>query len=363
MKGILKDNRKYFILFFVIICLTLLSACDGITPINYTITATEGVGGQINPLGVITVNEGASQAFTITPDEGYQIDDVLVDGISEGPITFYSFTNIQQNHTIYATFVIGTSEFKVYNIDTGIGYDTIQEAIDAALDGEIIIVYPGTYDENIVFDNRNITVQSTDPSDPSVVSATIIDGGRSGKVVKFLGGDTSNLQGFTVQNGYEVSGGGIYLYNSSPNITNNIITNNEADAGGGIYVYGSSPTVENNTITNNAAYSGGGICVYGNSSAVITGNTIAGNDVVWGSGGGIYVYGSSPIITGNDIMGNTAGSGGGIYVDDSSPSIGGTNTADIVNFNTICGNSPDQIEPNDYPNNYITTFCMIALNF
>ena len=62
-------------------------------------------------------------------------------------------------------------------------------------------------------------------------------------------------------------------------------------------------------------------------------------------------------------MGNTAGSGGGIYVHDSSPSIGGTNTADIGNFNTICGNSPDQIEPNDYPNNYITTFCMIVLNF
>ena len=72
--------------------------------ITHTITATAGTGGNINPSGSVTVNELDDQTFTITPDTGYIIDDVLVDGISQGAITSYTFNNVIANHTINATF-------------------------------------------------------------------------------------------------------------------------------------------------------------------------------------------------------------------------------------------------------------------
>jgi len=73
---------------------------------TYTITASAGSHGSISLSGTITVNQGSDKSFTITPDTGYQIDDVLVDGSSVGAVSSYTFTNVTQNHTIYATFII-----------------------------------------------------------------------------------------------------------------------------------------------------------------------------------------------------------------------------------------------------------------
>ncbi|HBA53579.1 MAG TPA: hypothetical protein DCZ04_03740 [Syntrophorhabdus aromaticivorans] len=68
------------------------------------ITASAGANGTITPSGAVTVNYGDSQTFTITPDSGYTIADVLVDGVSVGPVTTYTFDNITANHTISAGF-------------------------------------------------------------------------------------------------------------------------------------------------------------------------------------------------------------------------------------------------------------------
>jgi len=70
----------------------------------HTITASAGIGGIISPSGAVSVNNGASQTFTITVNSGYQISDVLVDGISQGPISSFTFTNVTSNHTISASF-------------------------------------------------------------------------------------------------------------------------------------------------------------------------------------------------------------------------------------------------------------------
>jgi hypothetical protein len=72
--------------------------------ITYTITASAGTGGSISPLGIATLNIGASQTYTITPTAGYRITDVLVDGASVGAVATYAFTNVTGNHTISATF-------------------------------------------------------------------------------------------------------------------------------------------------------------------------------------------------------------------------------------------------------------------
>ncbi len=75
---------------------------------TYTITATAGPNGSIAPSGVVVVNSGANQSFTMTPDAGYHVSDVFVDGGSVGPVTAYTFTNVTADHTISASFAIDT---------------------------------------------------------------------------------------------------------------------------------------------------------------------------------------------------------------------------------------------------------------
>jgi hypothetical protein len=77
---------------------------------SYTITASSGSNGSISPL-TATINYLGSQTFTITPDTGYEVKDVLVDNVSVGAVPSYIFSNIIANHTISATFTI--KKFKI----------------------------------------------------------------------------------------------------------------------------------------------------------------------------------------------------------------------------------------------------------
>jgi hypothetical protein len=78
-------------------------------PLAYTITASAGLGGTISPDGAVSVSCGTDQTFTITPDACHQIADVLVDGVSVGAVTSYTFTAVTANHTISATFLLNSS--------------------------------------------------------------------------------------------------------------------------------------------------------------------------------------------------------------------------------------------------------------
>jgi YD repeat-containing protein len=69
-----------------------------------TITASAGTGGSISPSGTVAVNYGSSPAFTIIPNTGYAISNVVVDNTSQGAISTYTFNNVTTNHTINATF-------------------------------------------------------------------------------------------------------------------------------------------------------------------------------------------------------------------------------------------------------------------
>ena len=75
--------------------------------ITYTITASAGTNGSIFPSGALSVNQGGNAAFTITPNSGYQVQSVLVDGVGQGAITSYTFLNVTANHIISATFSSG----------------------------------------------------------------------------------------------------------------------------------------------------------------------------------------------------------------------------------------------------------------
>jgi len=102
---------------------------------------------------------------------------------------------------------------------------TIQSAIVAAHPFDTIIVAPGTYFEAIGFHGKVITVQSTNPNDPSVVAATIINAGGLGSVVTFSGGED---QVNTILDGFTLTGGvnGIDAHNSRAGVRNCVIRNN-----------------------------------------------------------------------------------------------------------------------------------------
>ena len=75
----------------------------------YTIEATAGAGGSISPSGNVSVREGRDQTFTITPDKGYAVSNVKIDGKSIGAVKSYTFENVSRTHTIEVVFVKGTA--------------------------------------------------------------------------------------------------------------------------------------------------------------------------------------------------------------------------------------------------------------
>ena len=337
---------------------------------TYTITASAGSHGSISPSGSITVNQGSDKSFTITPDTGYQIDDVLVDGSSVGPVSSYTFTNVTENHTISATFNLIIVTNPVHNLTKDTYYTTIQSALDDADNDNTIEVADGTYNENINFNRKNITLQSTNPNDPDVVASTIIDGGRNGSVVIFTGGETRQavLKGLTIQNGNSEpgAGGGIMINNSSPTISDNIVRWNIANSdngGGGIFIaHSASPLIEDNTIDGNQGGFGGGIYVGDNSSPTIRNNTIENNLAETHRGGGIFISGSSsPIIQDNSLSDNSSQYGGGICIVESSS---GEISNNYFTLNTaqygggiFCGEDSDPIiKQNEFYKNNATSF-------
>jgi len=229
-------------------------------------------------------------------------------------------------------------------------FPTIQSAINAASNGDTVLVAPGTYVENINFSGKAITLTSS--SGPAV---TIIDGNHNGTVVTFNHSETASsvLSGFTIQNGLQDGGfgAGITVSSASPTITSNVIARNHAAAAIGIYVNGGSPLITNNTITNNdqngagdGGIGGGGIGILGTnttpSNPQIINNTITNNSLAaGGDGGGISVtYFSSPIIRGNLIVGNSVfNDGGGINLDSYNSPVAIDNL--IVNNNAGLGGS------------------------
>ncbi|HTA22134.1 MAG TPA: right-handed parallel beta-helix repeat-containing protein [Terriglobales bacterium] len=194
---------------------------------------------------------------------------------------------------------------------------TIQAGINVANSGDTVLVAPGTYNENITFEGKAITV--TTSSGPN---ATIIDGGGVAPVVSFTTNEltTSVLSGFTLQNGSASSsgdGGGVYIFGASPTVTGNVIENSVAgNFGGGVGIDSGSPIIRGNLIRNNSATFGGGISVNGECTAQIISNKIYGNSAT-SAGGGMNLFDAgTPTIEDNFIYLNSAGDeqGGGMWI-------------------------------------------------
>jgi len=204
--------------------------------------------------------------------------------------------------------VIGSGQAKIINIP--LDYETIQDGINAARNGDTILVQPGKYTGRIDLTGKNIVIGSLylTTGDSSYVSRTVLSRGR----VIFSGGENSSCQliGFTIRE----SNGAIYCSNSSPLIAYCIMVNNSAidhfDVGI-IECYDSSPTFRNCVIVRSFEIagqfgSGWAIMCNGSSSPIIINSTIAHNEKI--SGGAIANWGEGMPILMNCIIWKNGGS-------------------------------------------------------
>ncbi len=165
----------------------------------------------------------------------------------------------------------------VVNPENQTCYQTIMSAVEASVHQDTILVYPGTYQENVNYIGKHITINSLYAVDPdtSYINNTIIDGRHLDHTVKAWMTEIATLNGFTIINGkniYGYRGGGVSLCNVlSFTLSNCKIRNNYCYCGGGVGAENSTLYLNNCEIYENQAVSGGGIGFY--SSYVVMSET------------------------------------------------------------------------------------------
>lgn len=257
---------------------------------------------------------------------------------------------------------------------------TVQRAIDVADPFDEIRVATGTYTDavgTVAAISKTVILKGGYDSgfneatrDPGA-NPTILDALQTGAVISITGYVSPTVDGFTITGGKAPDGGGVYIYDASPIIQNNVITANltitdgsYADGrGGGIYVGGTSYAIiaENLILSNTSGYGGGiyhhgygcrtiitittnqiveniasrragGILMEGYTPDIVRANVITGN-VAAEDGGGMLIWHAAPQVEANRIVGNSARSGGGI-------SLGNNATPSLLN-NLVVGNARD----------------------
>jgi hypothetical protein len=269
-------------------------------------------------------------------------------------------------------------------------YGSVQEAVDAAGQGDEIRVAAGTYTDlsvrprnditttgvvtQVVYVDRTVAIRGgytttngfADPPDPAGNPTTLNANGH-GRVVyivgdiqptieglRIIGGDAEGLGGGHYQD--RPAGGGVYVFTAMATISDNTVSGNTAMYGGGLFLDRSPAHISGNTVVSNAASWGGGARL-NHSDATLSGNTIASNTTVY-NGAGLFLEGSEAVLSDNRIVNNSAdasagglflgsgsdgllsgnvfmdnattGSGGGLMVFDSAPIL--TNNAVVHNY-------------------------------
>ncbi len=221
--------------------------------------------------------------------------------------------------TLICLLPVFTSQATIITVDDNgpADFDNIQDAIDVSGLGDTIVVKPGTYNQQIFFNNKSVTLMSEDPDDPNVVQSTIITT-NSGYSVNFDFGEGRN----SVLTGFTITDQGIRCYGSSPTISKNIIRDcssygihgednaaplisaNTISSNVGYGIYYCDGPIENNTISENK----GGIAFC---NGPITDNRIRNNFDMSSSDSGAALSFCKGLITGNTLAGNYSMNRGG----------------------------------------------------
>jgi parallel beta-helix repeat protein len=322
--------------------------------------------GNVYAFGAQPIYDVTIEAYCYTEGTPVSVD-VTMDGTPTGFNTPHTFTGLTGSHTFavqdtdlhdhpfkqwntgetsttitvttggtYTAYYEETS-WPVRNINTGLDYETIQEAIDApeTLNGHTIRVDEGIYYENVTVD-KSLSLIGEDKFN------TIIDGSGTGNVINITA-DNVNINGFKIRNSGTYPACGIYVFSSDNNISYNIIAHNYY----GIKLSDSS----NNTISGNDIYGAEtGICLFSSSNN----NSISGNNITANNWDGIYLSSSSSnSISGNDITNNWHG----IQLDWSSyNTISGNNITNNEYGIRLTGSSNNSLFHNNFVNNTAHTY-------
>lgn len=239
---------------------------------------------------------------------------------------------------------------------------TIQAAIDNALMGDQILVYPGTYSGPIRFNGASVIVEAIAGRD-----STVLTGLTGFSIVEFVDGEGPDavLDGFTLRGGFADYGGAIRVERSGPTIMNCIFEQNAAGLqggaiyvnegvprirsslfrdnwspveGGAIHVESSVPRIEGNVfVGNRSEFAGGALSLVGAhegyGAPVVTQNYFSSNSAQGSGGGAVVILGASPQVLDNVFVDNTTPfHGGGLYAT-------GDGTSGLVFGNRFVGNS------------------------
>lgn len=235
---------------------------------------------------------------------------------------------------LFLMFFAGVVSATTYYVDPcgtdedGLSWESaflsIQQGIDEANDGDIVMVGPGTYIGGLNYDGKAITLTGTDPNDWDVVKSTIIDCNGSlaePNNILFINSEDANsvLTGLTVTGGYGVVyngrnyGGAVQCRGSSPQILRCIFHGNTNDIedpypfGGAIAcLEGANPLIDSCIFYDNDCAYGGGICIMDNSSAVIRNSLFYDHKNSWGGSGIGNYFGTDVEITNCTVVNNVS---------------------------------------------------------
>jgi len=270
----------------------------------------------------------------------------------------------------FINLIFFTSTLFALTIYIPTDFNTIQEGINNANNGDSIIVSEGIYFENIIIDTKSLFIKSENGP-----NATIIDGSANYTPVISFNNITTYpilLSGFTIQNGtgefIENSsfGGGILSKNSISILEELVIKNNTAFAGGGICYYSQNSifeisTISNCTINNNLASEGGGVFAVNHNISINNTNIEYNGMDLFGSGGGIQILLGDLNMTNSTVSYNETRFGGGIYISNSNGYF--NNIIISNNFSDskgggiwIGGSSTISIDFSEISNNFSTGF-------
>ena len=326
-----------------------------------TAMTTVPVGPEVGLVGYWNLDEGAGQ--TVNDLSGYGNQGYLGSGTgtdAADPVWVDVSAFCVTERTYYVDTVSGNDAYS--GLTPGNAFKTIQRGINAAVDGDTVMVLPGEYrgtgNKELDFGGKAITVKSQDGP-----AATVINCQGSGRAFYFHSAEdaTSIVEGFSLTGGNSSTGGAIYCVGSSPTILGCMIFGNatSGSTSGTIYCYNNANTVLSGcTIQDNSGASaavrfnnssgqmlncllygnsstgaGGAIrCDNGSKTTVVRNCTVV-NNTSNSNGGGLYVRSASAQVTDCIFRGNTAPSGG--------PQMSTTSPATLtVKYSDVAGGKP-----------------------
>ena len=306
-----------------------LSPMGSITPtqtgtpvIYYNITASASAGGSISPSGSVSVISGGSQMFTISPNTGYAVANVLVDGSSVGSVLSYTFTGVTASHNISASFTTASNTIAA----------TAGSGGSISPSGSVNVNYGG---------NQTFTIS---PSTGYSITSVVVDGSSIGSVSSYTFSNVTsshtisasfaiNIESITASAGsggsispsgiVNVSYGGSQTFNITPNIGYSI----------------ASVLVDGSSVGNNATYQFTNVTIAHTIAASFTLTTVAITSSA-GSGGSISPLGSINVNYGSNqtytITPNAGYSITNVLVDGSSVgSVGSYTFTNVISPHTI----------------------------